>query len=983
MDPARWQQIERLYHKALARPAEARTAFLAEACRGDDALRQEVQALLDAPQTAEGLFARPAAAAVQAASEPLATGPVVTGRRLGVYQLQARIGAGGMGEVYRARDTRLGRDVAIKILPRAFTSDGDRLARFEREARVLAALNHPNIATIHGVEESDGIRGLVMELVEGETLAERIERGTSHKAKVTRHNGGPAGLPIDEALTIARQIAEALEAAHDKGIVHRDLKPANIKVTPVGVVKVLDFGLARVVPAKSEADSQSPTVTIDRTHEGLVMGTAAYMSPEQARGLPVDKRTDIWAFGCVLYEMLTGRAAFVRDTLTDTLAAVIEGEADWSRLPANTPDDIRRLLARSLEKDPKRRLRDIGDALADLTPEAHEGRPGLAGAGGTRSTSAPATAGAVARRWSVWVAAAAIFVAGVGVASLWMLPSFRSAPPVHPLRVSVNPPPGGEFRLEGGSEISPDGRLIVYVAHTGDADRLWLRPLDSLTARELPGTEGATYPFWSPDSRSIGFFAAGMLKRIDVSGGRPIALCDVTGGRGGTWNANDVILFNGYNDGPILQVSGSGGEPVAVTNIDQSRTEDSHRWPQFLPDGRRFLFFVRATDPQVRGVYVGSLDRPNEKTRMLGSQAAWYAPGQDARTGYLLWVRDDHLVAQPFDAATTQLIGDAVPIADGPFVAANGRELFSASTEGTLLYEKAPGRNVQLTWYGRDGRVTGVVGPPNPFTADPRISPDGSRVAVIRLASPFSGEVWVIEIDRGVAAPFAVRESSGGTAVAWAPDGQAVAYSWGAPPNVFLTGTDGTDRRLTNTPTTQTIWDWSRDGQYLLYTAISNDLAATSRSDLWAMSVTGSGEPLQLTRGRFQEQNGRFSPDGQWITYTSDESGRNEIYVQRFPDGRMKSRVSTSGGSSARWRADGREIFYRSPDGTLMSVTVRMSVGAPELSPPVALFNIPAEYDVSADGQRFLAPVSMEKAEASPMVVVTNWQADLQARGAR
>jgi Tol biopolymer transport system component len=976
MDSARWQQIERLYHAALARPVEARAAFLAEACRGDDALWREVQALVDAPPTAEGLFAEPAlAAAARAGSDTASVGRVhsepstLTGRRLGVYQLQARIGAGGMGEVYRARDTRLGRDVAIKILPRVFTRDSGRLARFEREARVLAALNHPNVATIYGIEEGDGIRALVMELVEGATLADRIARGP---------------MPMPDALEIAKQIADALDAAHEKGIIHRDLKPANIKVTSAGVVKVLDFGLARVVPATSEADSQSPTVTIDRTHEGLVMGTAAYMSPEQARGLPVDKRTDIWAFGCVLYEMLTGRAAFGRDTLTDTLAAVIEGEADWSCLPANTPSDIRRLLARSLEKNPKRRLRDIGDALAGLTPEADEGRPSLAEAGGTRSASAPATVGTVARnRWSAWVVGAGIFVVGVGIASLWMLP-FRSVPPLRPLRVSVNPPPGGEFRLESGSEISPDGRLIVYVAHTGDADRLWLRALDSLSARELPGTEGATYPFWSPDSRSIGFFAAGKLKRIDVSGGSPVALCDVAAGRGGTWNADGVILFNGYNDGPILQVSASGGEPVAVTNIDKSRTEDSHRWPQFLPDGRRFLFFVRAPDPQVRGVYVGSLDRPNEKIRVLSSQgAAWYAPGLDAGTGYLLWVRDDHLVAQPFDAATTQLIGDAVPIADGPFVAAIGRELFSASTEGTLLYERAPGRNVQLTWYGRDGRVTGVVGPPNPFTRDPRISPDGRRVAVIRGASPFSGEVWVVEIDRGVAAPFAVRESSGGTAVAWAPDGQAVAYSWGAPPNLFLRGTDGTDRRLTNTASTQTIWDWSRDGQYLLYTVISNDLAATSRSDLWAMSVTGHSEPLQLTRGRFQEQNGRFSPDGQWITYTSNESGRNEIYVQRFPDGRMKARVSTRGGAYARWQADGREIFYRSLDGTLMSVTVRMSGRAPELAAPVVLFNIPEEYDASADGQRFLALVSIEKAEASPMVVVTNWQADLQARGAK
>ena len=348
--------------------------------------------------------------------------------------------------------------------------------------------------------------------------------------------------------------------------------------------------------------------------------------------------------------MLTRRAAFHRDTVADTLAAVVQSEADWSRLPANIPGGVRRLLGRCLEKDPKRRLRDIGDARVDLDPEADDVRPGLAGAGTTTSPSLPpATAGALVHgRRSIVIAVAGILVVGLGIASLWMLPRFRSAAPVHPLRVSVNPPPGGEFRLENGSEISPDGRLIVYVAHTGDADRLWLRPLAELSARELPGTEGATYPFWSPDSRSIGFFAAGKLKRVDVDGGSPVELCAVTGGRGGTWNANGVILFNGYNDGPIMQVSASGGEPVAVTNIDQSRSENSHRWPQFLPDGRRFLYFVRADNPQVRGVYVSALDRPTEKTRLLGSTAAWYAPGRDARAGYLLWVRDDHLVAQPF-----------------------------------------------------------------------------------------------------------------------------------------------------------------------------------------------------------------------------------------------------------------------------------------------------------------------------------------------
>ena len=907
-----------------------------------------------------------------------ATMALAPGARIGPYEITAQIGAGGMGEVYRARDTKLKRQVAIKILPASLAPDADRLARFQREAEVLASLNHPNIAAVYGLEESDGLKALVMELVEGATLAERITR---------------AAVPAAEAIGIARQIADALEAAHEKGIVHRDLKPANIQIRPDSTVKVLDFGLAKAMSGDAEGVdlTQLPTMKVDHTREGLIVGTPAYMSPEQARGLAVDKRTDIWAFGCVLYEMLTRRAAFQRDTVTDTLAAVVQSEADWSRLPANIPTGVRRLLGRCLEKDPKRRLRDIGDARVDLDPEADDVRPGLVGAGTTTSQSLPpARAGAlVPRRGSIVIAAAGILAAGLGIASLWMLPRFRSPGPVLSLSVSVNPPPGGEFQLQNGSEISPDGRLIVYVAHTGDVDRLWLRQLDELSARELPGTEGATYPFWSADSRSIGFFAAGKLKRVDLGGGSPTELCAVTGGRGGTWSANGVILFNGYNDGPIMQVSASGGEPVAVTNIDQSRSENSHRWPQFLPDGRRFLYFVRADNPQVRGVYVSALDRPTEKTRLLGSTAAWYAPGRDAGAGYLLWVRDDQLVAQPFDATSAQLAGDPVPIAIGPFAAANGREFFSTSTDGTLLYEKAAGRKVHLTWYGRDGKATSVVGQPDTFVGQPRISPDGKQIAIIHASPPAGrGQLWVIEVDRGVAAPFAVRENGLDiTAMAWAPDGQALAYSWGGPPNLFVRSTDGTERRLTTTRTSQTVWDWSPDGQYLLYTALSNESIPTTRYALSALPLI-RGEPLQLTRGTFREDDGRFSPDGHWMTYTSGESGRNEVYLQRFPDGRTKSRVSTRGGSHARWRRDGREIFYRSPDGTLVSVTVRLSGSAPELGSPVSLFKLPpllpsafgqTGYEVSADGQRFLASVPMEAAEASPMIVVTNWQADLAA----
>jgi Tol biopolymer transport system component len=957
MDSKRWQRVSQLYHRVRSSDAAARAALLDAGCADDPALRAEVESLLqhELPSTP--------ALDVMAAQMEAASPAVAPGTRLGAYTVRSLIGEGGMGQVYRAHDEELGRDVAIKVLPPLIALDPGWRARFEREARVLASLNHPHVGAIYGIAEADGLRALVLELVEGDTLADRLQAVSAGK-----------GLPIDSALRIARQIAEALDAAHERGIVHRDLKPANIKITPDEVVKVLDFGLAKTADAP---------VQQGLTQAGLILGTASYMSPEQARGQPMDKRTDIWAFGCILYEMLGGRAAFQRDTVADTLAAVIQGEVDWSALPLTVPGGVRRLLARCLERDPKRRLRDIGDARIELDPEASI-PPDPATAGALPGPLPLAHAAPRVMR-SMAITATSLLAAGLGIASLWILPRFRAAAPVHALRVSVNPPLGGEFRLESGSEISPNGRLIVYVAHTGDADRLWVRPLDELSAHELAGTEGAAFPFWSPDSRSIGYFAAGKLKRVEVSGGPPVVLCAVTEGKGGTWNARGVILFNSFNDGPILRVSASGGEPVAVTALDTSRAENSHRWPQFLPDGRRFLYFVRSDNSQVSGVYVSTLDRPHDKVRLLGANSAWYAPGKQAGIGYLLWERDDRLVVQPFDAETARLTGEATPIATGPFAASTrayravgGREFFSTSTEGTLLYEKAVDSKVQLTWYGRDGKVAGMIGQPDMFWGPPRLSPDGKRIAVLVIRGPQQvGQVWLVEVERGVATPFAAREVSGGSSLAWAPDSQAVAYSWGSPPNLFVKSINGSDRRLTETGTSQMAQDWSPDGRYLLYRAGSNEPNPAVRTGLWALPLV-HGDPLLLPVEMFPPIDARLSPDGHWILYTSQESGRGEIYLQRFPDGGMRTRVSTSGGSDPRWPRNAREVFYRSLDGILESVTVRLDPSRPKLGSAIALFKIPAEYDVSADGQRFLALVPIESAEASPMIVVTNWQADLK-----
>jgi eukaryotic-like serine/threonine-protein kinase len=951
MTPERWRQVEEIFHAALLRRESERVAFLVHACASDLALRREVEALL--AQQASGFLEGPAVASA-ASTVSDAGDSLLTGRRLGAYQVHARIGVGGMGEVYRARDMKLGRDVAIKILPRHFTTDPNRLARFEREARVLASLNHPHIGAIYGLEDADGVRALVLELVNGETLADRIARGR---------------IPLKETLIIARQMADALDAAHEKGIIHRDLKPANIKITPDGVVKVLDFGLARIVrPSDSSAsDSERPTITIEETREGLVMGTAAYMSPEQARGQTVDKRTDVWAFGCVLYEMLTGRVVFHGETISDTIAAILEREPDWKRLPAQTPATIRRLLERCLDKDAKRRVRDIGDVAVEVND----------------SITSPAKVREPRKVVPRWVWGMASGIAALGLALGWTIA--RIGQPLvetRAVRLTVNPPAGTEFGVDTGAVMSPDGRMLAFVTGSSGGTKLWVRPLDSLSARELPGTDAATFPFWSTDGRSLGFFAAGKLKRIEVAGGLPTVICDVGTGRGGTWNEEGVILFNSVNDGPLLRVSENGGTPVPFTTVDKAQGENSHRWPHFLPGGRRFLYFVRTAGAD-SGTYLGSLDRPQEKLRLLGSPTnAVYTPHRGKPFGQLLWVRDGTLMAQPFDPEQGRTLGEPVTVAEGvAFGSASRLAAVSASNDGTLLYG-APGiRHFQFTWYDREGKKVGAVGQPVEH-AGLRISPDGKRVALTR-----SGDVWQMEFARGI--PTRVT-FGGGFDPVWSPDSQRIAYWKGYPPNLFsrsMNGT-GTEQRLSESHDTLRTQDWSPDGRLLLYLVNSNDLSSKTRLDLWVLPMTGDGKPVPFLSTPFQEGRGQFSPDGKWVAYTSDESGGTEVYVQSFPAGGSKSRVSSKGGDWVRWRRDGREMFYIAPDRKAMSVTVQAIADSLEFGTPRALFTIPFAlstsgdiapytYDVMPDGQRFLALAPAGDAESPPITVILNWQAEL------
>jgi Tol biopolymer transport system component len=872
---------------------------------------------------------------------------LAAGVRCGPYEITAKIGAGGMGEVYRARDTKLGRDVALKILPEAFASDPERLARFEREAKILAALNHPHIAHIHGLEESGDVRALVLEFVDGPTLADRIAQGS---------------IPIDEALTIARQIADALEAAHEQGIIHRDLKPANIKLRTDGTVKVLDFGLAKALDPGSTGTvdlTASPTITspAPMTGFGVILGTASYMSPEQARGQAINKRTDIWGFGCVLFEMIAGRMVFPGATISDAIAAVLERSPDWTALPPATPPPVRRALARCLEKDPKLRWRDIGDVRIQLD-DAEVWRP--------ETDSAPPETSRAGERaaWALLVALTAAVVAVV-------TPVFRKAPVPAEIRFNLLYPRGVTVDF-AQLAISPDGQQIVVSPNVGvqGPSPLWLRPLASTSGRLLTGTEAAGFPFWSPDGRSIGFFAERKLKRLDVDSQAIAILADAPVARGGAWEADGTILFAPNPSGPLFRVPATGGQRTVATRLEIGQTD--HRAPFILPDGKHFLYYARG-DPPVRGVHVARLDGTETKRLLDADGAAVYT-----RSGHLLFARQGELLAQSFDATRLALDGEAFRVADN--VSVNpGISLasLSASAAGPIAYGTDGIRRTQFAWFDRSGKRLETLGTPDQRSmANPSLSPDGSRIAFSRVVGG-NWDIWVIDMQGAVSQVTSALSLDFNPV--WSSDGRQIFYQSNNSNIYSRSTTEGTpEQALLKERTMVFPVAVSPDGSVLLYTRGTGPSV-----DLWYVSLGADRTPHPFVQTAFQELDGQFSPDGKWVAYQSNDAGHFEIYLQPFPGPGDRIQVSTGGGQQVRWARKGSELFYIAADQRLTSVRVTFgSSGKPVLGTPLPLFRTEfdtsimarQQYVVSPDGRRFLMNAATDAIDPPSITLILNWK---------
>jgi eukaryotic-like serine/threonine-protein kinase len=900
------------------------------------------------------------------------------GQTLSHYRVTSALGAGGMGEVYRATDTTLGRDVAIKVLPLEVAQDPERLARFEREAKLLASLNHPNIAAIYGLEHADSKPFLALELVEGEDLKQRLARGA---------------IPVDEALEIAKQIAEALEEAHAKGIVHRDLKPANVKLTPDGKVKVLDFGLAKawggdLGPGGSAIDlSQSPTLARTGTLAGVILGTAAYMSPEQASGKAVDKRADIWSFGVVLFEMLAGRSLFTGETASEVMASVIKEEPAWDSVPASCPPAIARLLRRCLRKRPRERLQDIGDArleiqdvLAGTAVEAE------APAGGIDAVRRSERRSRSRERW-IWATA---LVAGAGLASLVAQRYFKEAPESRPAaHVLLDTPEDMVFWEWSPLAVSPDGRHVAFLGTSGGGRQLWIRPLDSPDARPLPGTLGALGGyFWSADSTQVAFAVEGELRKLALAGGTVQRVCARPQGgyNAGTWSPEGTIVFSAGGTGGtgalLYSVPGAGGEATPLTALDESRGETGHQWPQFLPDGRHLLFRVTSGEGAHHGLHVVSLESPAARRRVRPEGARF----QYAAPGYLLFVQGGILLAQRFDPRELVTKGEAVPIASSvaTFALATDFGWFSASSTGRVAWLSGQSPNLRLEWVDRSGKRLGALGEPGRY-GQIALSPDDRRVVAEIADGEGQYDLWLIDVARGVPSRLTTDPANDRDPV-WSPDSQELIFSSNASgdQNLLRKGLEGSapaaplSGGIGQTPGERDIAkDWIREGNTLLYLTIG------AERTLWARSLDGQGAPEPLVKG-FLIDRPDVSSDGRWLAYISQESGRFEVYVEPFRRRGERVRVSTGGGAQPRWRRDGKELFYLSLEGALMAVGVRVGATGLEVALPTTL--APArdlqavmqgpdynDYGVTADGQRFLVRRPADGGQRQRIHVVLDW----------
>jgi hypothetical protein len=948
----RWDQVKALFQQALDRAPAERSAFLRDACGSDEALREEVESQLVAHDHM-GTFVEGSPLKAMHASAVASFARVLPrGERLGPYEIIGPLGAGGMGEVYKARDTRLDRTVALKVLPASVNADPQFRSRFDREARAIAALNHPHICTLHDIGHQDGVDFLVMECLDGQTLADRVAKGA---------------LPLDQALQIATEIADALAKAHRHGIVHRDLKPGNVMLTKTGT-KLLDFGLAQVRNGSIEGESVTTAHTVARTTPGTLVGTLPYMAPEQVEGKPVDARTDIFAFGAVLYEMVTGRRAFTGESPASVIAAILERTP--AALKASQPtahpllDD---LIHRCLAKEPDARCQSAQDIAADLRwiSAAGAGAP-RGGSGGRRNS-----------RW-LWPGVAILALVSGGLVLVRSRPANRVHAPN--AQFTIQPPETVALVPDEPPVVSPNGEQIVFVAAADQGPaQLWIRSLNSIAAKPLSGTDGAATPFWSPDSAWIGFFAGGKLKRVPAGGGIPQTITETgnTVPMGADWNAEGDIIFSRSEESSLYRVRVSAEKTSAqpLTTIDTAAQEQGHYWPHFLPDNRHFLFVIDNARPEGDGIYVGSLDS-DEKRLVVHtlSNAAFVQPG------YLVFARDRTLMAQPFDLSSFKLTNEPIAMADRVGLLSGGgtRSLFSVSRTGTVVYRDAePEPLRQLTWFNRDGTTIGRFGPPGPWV-DMTLSPDQRVVAAVRRDNQNGDDIWLFDVGRGGSRRL-TSEPGWDIAPTWSPDSRYILFTSDrtGPMNLFRKRADGvgdTEVVFSNASSKFSL-DWSPDGQFIIFQS-SGD--TKTKFDLWMLSLKDHVQ-VPLVQTPFDEYDATVSPDGRWLAYVGEESGQPEIYVQPFDGTPGRLQASTvGGGSQPTWVSGGTELTYVALDGTMMSVAVHAGGSALELETPKRLFRTSLErrkatmYCVTADGRRFLLPVIERPPVSDPMTIVLN-----------
>jgi Tol biopolymer transport system component len=890
------------------------------------------------------------------------------GTRLGPYEIVAPIGAGGMGEVFKARDSRLERTVAIKVLPTHLTSSPETRQRFEREAKTISQLSHPHICTIYDVGREGETEYLVMEFLEGQTLADRLATGA---------------LPLEQTLRYGMEIADALDKAHRQGIVHRDLKPANVMVTKAGV-KLLDFGLAKAVASATPSSSLTALPTQQGlTQEGTILGTFQYMAPEQLEGREADARTDIFALGAVLYEMTTGRKAFSGASQASLISSIMrENPAPIAGLAPMTPPALERVVTTCLAKDPEDRWQSAHDVASELG--------WIARSGSQAGAPAPVVARRKKREGLAWAAAALCALVAVALAAL--LARRAAAPVLSPLHALIPIPDKADFLTVPVPEISPDGSMVVWSGIDGVTSPLWVRSLSGDGARALTGTEGAMFAFWSPDGRSIGFFADRKLKRIDVAGGALVTLCDIPDfGRGGTWSRDGVIVFSGGRTGPLYRISASGGVAEPVTKLDPARGDTTHRWPYFLPDGRHFLYLASPNVSEKRAVFVAAIDGGENRPLTLAPEASLAASeaGHPVRTeaianatyasGHVLFVQESRLYARPFDAAAAKVTGPAVVVAEN---VASGfgvtRSMFSASNTGNLVYVAEPTNfEARADWVDRSGKRSPAVFEPLVAT-DLRLSPDGKRLAM-RLGDPqtHQEDIWVLDLAQGSRTRLTFGPGRSAYPL-WSPDGSRVAYVAPRPKlGIYersATGV-GAEKLLFELGGDVEITSWSADGRHLLYSNF--DPSQGTGFDIWALQVEPPGKAVAYLRMPGDQMEARFSPDGKYVAYKSDESGRDEVYVQTFPVGGGKWQISRTGGVSPRWRADGRGLFFFGRDGRIYSSSISANgtfeAGAPQ---PFTENAFPLEsFEVAPDGQRLLVTSPVVDPTHLPLRLIAHWSA--------